>query len=163
VVLEDLDSLIDDENRAFFLNELDGFAANTGVVVLATTNHPEKLDPAILDRPSRFDRKYYFNLPARPERLAYITSWNGSLEQELRLSESSLAKLAEATDGFSFAYLKELFLSSMMHWMAQGGNERMDRLILSRVAVLREQMISADGKKGKKAKKKARKAAASRL
>lgn len=163
VVLEDLDSLIDDENRAFFLNELDGFAANTGVVVLATTNHPEKLDPAILDRPSRFDRKYYFNIPARPERLAYITSWNGSLEQELRLSEPSLAKLAEATDGFSFAYLKELFLSSMMHWMAQSGNERMDGVMLSRVAVLREQMISAEGKKRKKGKKKARKAAACRL
>lgn len=163
VVLEDLDSLIDDENRAFFLNELDGFAANTGVVVLATTNHPEKLDPAILDRPSRFDRKYYFNLPARPERLAYITSWNGSLEPELRLSEPTLAKLAKATDGFSFAYLKELFLSSMMHWMAQSGNERMDGVMLSRVAVLREQMISADGKKGKKGKKKVRKAAACRL
>ena len=47
--------------------------------------------------------------------------------------------------------------------MAQGGNERMDRVMLSRVAVLREQMISADGKKQKKRKKKARKAGASRL
>ena len=52
VVLEDLDSLIKDENRAFLLNELDGFADNEGVVVIASTNHPEKLDPAILDRPS---------------------------------------------------------------------------------------------------------------
>src|ERR1043165_7693562 len=41
VVLEDLDSMIDDRNRAFFLNELDGFQSNTGVVVLATTNHPK--------------------------------------------------------------------------------------------------------------------------
>src|SRR5881396_1229792 len=85
--------LIDEENRAFFLNELDGFAANTGVVVLATTNHPEKLDPAILDRPSRFDRKYYFSLPAPRERLAYAFSWNQSLEPELRLAEVSLPKL----------------------------------------------------------------------
>jgi SpoVK/Ycf46/Vps4 family AAA+-type ATPase len=45
---------------------------NTGVVVLATTNHPENLDTAILDRPSRFDRKYNFDLPAEAERLAYI-------------------------------------------------------------------------------------------
>ena len=163
VVLEDLDSLIDDENRAFFLNELDGFAANTGVVVLATTNHPEKLDPAILDRPSRFDRKYYFNLPAPTQRRAYLVSWNGSLAQELRLSKPVLTKLVEATDGFSFAYLKELFLSSMMHWMAQSGNERMDAVMLSRVAVLREQMDSADGKKRKKGKKKASEAAACRL
>src|SRR5204862_5770705 len=38
VVMEDIDSMIDDKNRSFFLNELDGFSANTGVVVLGTTN-----------------------------------------------------------------------------------------------------------------------------
>jgi hypothetical protein len=79
VVLEDLDALIDKHNRSFFLNEMDGFAANTGVVVLATTNYPEKLDSAILDRPSRFDRKYYFELPAAAERRAFIEMWNRSL------------------------------------------------------------------------------------
>jgi AAA+ superfamily predicted ATPase len=164
IVLEDLDSLIDDENRAFFLNELDGFAANTGVVVLATTNHPEKLDPAILDRPSRFDRKYNFNLPAPPERLAYLDSWNLALEPELRLSELSLPKVVEATDGFSFAYLKELFLSSMMQWMAEMGRGAMDAVMMNRAAVLREQMIGAESKKRKKreAKKKVRKASACR-
>src|SRR2546423_2000599 len=76
IVLEDIDSLIDGKNRSFFLNELDGFALNTGVVVLATTNHPERLDTAILDRPSRFDRKYNFDLPAVAERLAYVSAWN---------------------------------------------------------------------------------------
>ena len=162
VVLEDLDSLIDKENRAFFLNELDGFAANTGVVVLATTNHPEKLDPAILDRPSRFDRKYYFNLPAPPERLAYLVSWNESLQPELKLSEPTLPKLVKVTDAFSFAYLKELFLSSMMQWMADGGSGRMDALMMGRVTALREQMNSSEGKK-RKTKKKAKKAAAARL
>ena len=70
LVLEDLDSLINANNRSFFLNELDGFAANTGVVALATTNHPERLDASILDRPSRFDRKYHFDLPGPAERLA---------------------------------------------------------------------------------------------
>jgi AAA+ superfamily predicted ATPase len=161
IVLEDLDSLIDEENRAFFLNELDGFAANTGVVVLATTNHPEKLDPAILDRPSRFDRKYYFNLPAEHERRAYLVSWNQSLEPGLKLSEPAISKLVEATDGFSFAYMKELFLSSMMQWMAESGKGKMDIVMLNRVTVLREQMKNGDGKKRKK--KKARKAAAGRL
>jgi AAA+ superfamily predicted ATPase len=162
VVLEDLDSLIDKENRAFFLNELDGFATNTGVVVLATTNHPEKLDPAILDRPSRFDRKYYFNLPAASERLAYVVAWNQSLEPDLMLSEPAVTKTVEATEGFSFAYLKELFLSSMMQWIAERGSGRMDAIMLNRATVLREQM---NGKKRKKSgdKKKARKATASRL
>ena len=158
VVLEDLDSLIDDENRAFFLNELDGFATNTGVVVLATTNHPEKLDQSILDRPSRFDRKYYFNLPELAERLGYLSLWNQSLDPELRLSVRSLPKIGKASEGFSFAYLKELFLSSMMQWISEGRCGGMDAVVLNRIAVLRKEMKSAQDKK--KGKKKARKAAA---
>src|SRR5262249_35575934 len=140
-VLEDLDSLLNDENRSFFLNELDGFAANIGVILIATTNHPERLDPAILDRPSRFDRKYPFDLPALPERLAYITMWSASLQPALRLSEDGKTKLASATEGFSFAYLKELFLSSMMRWINQQGN--MEQVMLEQESVLREQMVSA--------------------
>ncbi|MDQ2730161.1 MAG: AAA family ATPase [Armatimonadota bacterium] len=142
LILEDLDSLIDGKNRSFFLNELDGFAANTGVVVLATTNHPERLDPAILDRPSRFDRKYHFQDPGPEDRLAYLSLWNGSLEAELRLSEGGLPQIAEATDGFSFAYLKELFLSSMMHWINAIGQEPMDAVMLVQAKTLREQMSS---------------------
>src|SRR3989442_4448545 len=76
MVFEDIDAMIDDENRSFFLNELDGFESNTGLVVLATTNHPDRLDPAILDRPSPLDRQYHFNLPATGGRFTYATAWN---------------------------------------------------------------------------------------
>ena len=140
VVLEDLDSLVEGKNRSFFLNELDGFAANTGVVILATTNHPEKLDPAILDRPSRFDRKYYFELPGAAERAAYLAAWNERLQPELRLSDPALEIVAGQTEGFSFAYLKELFLSSMMQWIAAPQADAMDAVTLERAAVLRAQM-----------------------
>jgi hypothetical protein len=148
LVLEDLDSLVGKNNRSFFLNELDGFAENTGIVVLATTNYPEKLDAAILDRPSRFDRKYYFELPAANQRLAYIDLWNQSLETELRLSTTVLPQLVKKTKGFSFAYMKELFLSSMMEWMANPGNQDADKIVLHRATVLGEQI------KGKAAKSK---------
>ena len=144
VVLEDLDSLIKDENRAFLLNELDGFADNEGVVVIASTNHPEKLDPAILDRPSRFDRKYRFDLPALPERLAYIKHWNQALQIEMRLTDSEAAALAECADRFSFAYMKELFLSTMMEWIGDQVSGRasgsMFEALLGRAAILREQL-----------------------
>ena len=142
VVLEDLDSMIDGQSRAFFLNELDGFETNTGVVVLATTNHPDRLDPAILDRPSRFDRKYYFDLPAEAERSAYITAWNQELQPELRLSENIAAEVVRQTEGFSFAYMKELFLASMMQWMATTGGAPMDEIIPGQAAQLREQMAA---------------------
>lgn len=144
VVLEDLDSMIDDKSRAFLLNELDGFETNRGVVVLATTNHPERLDPAILNRPSRFDRKYYFTLPGAEERSAYISVWNRQLQPELRVSDDGATQIVRQTEGFSFAYLKELFLSSMMQWMAADGRVLMDQIISGQVVQLREQMTAAE-------------------
>jgi hypothetical protein len=143
LVMEDLDSLIDDQNRSFFLNELDGFAANQGILTLATTNHPERLDPAIVDRPSRFDRKYHFELPAEAERVRYITLWNENLLPELRLSESGIAEIAEHTEEFSFAYLKELFVSAVMQWINMPVAENhMDTVMRQQVVLLREQMNS---------------------
>ena len=147
VVLEDLDSMIDNKNRSFFLNELDGFQSNTGVVVLATTNHPQKLDPSILDRPSRFDRKYYFQLPAEAERLAYVAKWNEELQPELRVSEAGAMRVVSETEGFSFAYMKELFIASMVQWMSSGGNGSMDDVIITQTELLRSQMKSKKKKK----------------
>jgi AAA+ superfamily predicted ATPase len=140
VVLEDLDSMIDDKSRAFFLNELDGFETNTGVVILATTNHPDRLDPAILQRPSRFDRKYHFDLPAEAERSEYVAYWNQRLQAELRLSAGMATEVIRSTEGFSFAYLKELFLSATMQWISTGGSVTMDQIMLDQAVQLREQM-----------------------
>jgi hypothetical protein len=117
LVLEDLDSLIDGGNRSFFLNEMDGFASNSGILTIATTNHPERLDPSILERPSRFDRKYTFNLPERAERERYLPMFSSQLEPSLQLDEAALDEVAAATDGYSYAYLKELYLSAMMRWI----------------------------------------------
>jgi ATPase family associated with various cellular activities (AAA) len=150
VVLEDLDALIQDENRAFLLNELDGFADNDGVVVIASTNHPEKLDPAILDRPSRFDRKYHFTLPDLPERLAYIRHWNQALQSEMRMADSEAAAVAENTSHFSFAFMKELFMSTMMEWIgAQVSGQVSDGLgkaLLDRATLLRDQLSDSTRK-----------------
>ena len=103
----------------------------------------DRLDPAILDRPIRFDRKYYFDLPAAAERRAYISAWNRELQPELRLSETAAVDLTGQTGGFSFAYLKELFLSSMMQWMAKAGGGSMDEIVLGQADQLRKQMASS--------------------
>jgi len=146
IVLEDLDSMIDDNNRAFFLNELDGFHSNTGIVVLATTNHPEKLDSSILDRPSRFDRKYYFQLPADVERRAYVASWNCELQREMHITEKASARLVSETQDFSFAYLKELLVSSMVQWVSLGGSQSMDEVIVAQTDLLRKQISDSSRK-----------------
>lgn len=144
LVLEDLDSLLTPQNRSFFLNELDGFAANIGLVTLATTNHPERLDPSILDRPSRFDRKYPFDLPEPPERSAYIAMWNEALKPDLRLSAEGVTKISELTAGFSFAYLKELFLSAKMRWIAHPQQGSMEQVMSEQIDKLREQMLNVN-------------------
>ena len=146
VVFEDLDSMVTKENRSFFLNELDGFRSNTGVVVLASTNHPEKLDAAILERPSRFDRKYYFQLPAETERRAYIEKWNQELQADMQMSKAVTAGLVGKTVGFSFAYLKELVVASMMQWISSSEPRSMDEILLAQAEALRGQMNTKNEK-----------------
>lgn len=121
LVLEDLDALVTDENRSFFLNQLDGFERNHGLIVLATTNYPDRIDAAIMDRPSRFDRKYHFNLPTIAERTAYLGNWQEQLASETGWDADEIEALAEFSEGFSFAYLKELVISSVMKWMHESG------------------------------------------
>ncbi|MBX3207162.1 MAG: ATP-binding protein [Labilithrix sp.] len=140
LVFEDLDSMITAENRSTFLNQLDGFANASGMLTLATTNHPEKLDPAILDRPSRFDRKYHFGLPAPAERARYVARWRERLDSAMAISDEEAELLTTKTDGFSFAYLKELFLSAMIRWMSTQQPGAMFAQLQSQLETLCEQM-----------------------
>lgn len=139
LVLEDLDSLVDDENRSFFLNQLDGFEQNHGLIVLATTNHPDRIDPAIVDRPSRFDRKYHFGLPSLDERRNYLVTWQKRLADESGWRSDQVLEIAEATEGYSFAYLKELVISTVMNWM-QNSDAKFATVMLEQSKVLQRQM-----------------------
>jgi hypothetical protein len=145
LVLEDLDALVDDHNRSFFLNQLDGFEQNTGILTLATTNHPERLDPAIAERPSRFDRKYHFLLPAPPERATYVAHLNARLVEDMRVSPSDEQTIVSRTEKFSYAYLKELFVSSMVRWMGEDGKVAMMDIVVEQIKLLRSQMSDGVG------------------
>ncbi|MEL7505717.1 MAG: ATP-binding protein [Cyanobacteria bacterium J06554_1] len=142
VVIEDLDALVDDENRSFFLNELDGFALNDGVLMIASTNHPERLDIAILERPSRFDRKYHFESPKLADRVAYLQLWNQKLKSEMQLSADDIDAIATSADNFSYAYLKELLLSASMVWVQKRTPGTMATIMVEQLEKLRTQMQS---------------------
>ncbi|RPA98734.1 P-loop containing nucleoside triphosphate hydrolase protein [Choiromyces venosus 120613-1] len=122
LILEDLDSLINPMNRSFFLNELDGLVENDGILVIGTTNHLEMLDPGIVNRPSRFDRKYYFPMPNTEERKMYCRYWQHKLEgnDDIEFGDALVEKIAEWTPDFSFAYLKEAFVSTLLIIAAMG-------------------------------------------
>jgi len=139
LVLEDIDALLTNGTRSLFLNELDGFAQNAGVITLATTNHPERLDRSIVERPSRFDRKYHFMLPSAETRMNYVRSWNDRLRRPLRFDAAGQAKLVELTEGFSFAYIQEVFVSTTMHWMTKRDRPVLE-LAEEQIATLRAQM-----------------------
>lgn len=98
VIWEDIDSIITDELRSGFLNQLDGLQTLDGVMTVATTNHLDKLDVAIKERPSRFDLKIELPNPSLAMRQRY-------LEKELGVSFRDLAGRLE---GYSFAALQEL-------------------------------------------------------
>lgn len=115
--LEDIDRIYaaDDKNEKcnvtldHLLNCLDGIATNSGVVVVATANNPEKLDPAILSRPGRFDKVVVLSDPDTELRLRYLTY----LFRHSGMEESAIRWAAEETEGLSMAFLKEVFLVSM--------------------------------------------------
>jgi cell division protease FtsH len=86
------------------LAEMDGFEAAEGIVVLAATNRPEVLDPALL-RPGRFDRQGTIPLPTLTERAAILAVPC----QDKRLGKDvDLEKVARGTPGFSGADLANL-------------------------------------------------------
>ncbi len=143
IVLEDLDALVTDETRSFFLNELDGFAGNAGIVTIGSTNHADRLDPAIVDRPSRFDRKYHFDLPGTDERRRYVMSWVARLPPALALAPDDVDAVAGLTDGFSFAYLKELFASALMR-LTGDADRGLATLLREEGEALRSQMATAE-------------------
>jgi hypothetical protein len=60
----------------------------------------------------------------------------------LRLSEETEERIVSETEGLSYAYLKELFLSSVMQWMASPGTEGVASILIGRVAALSEEMKS---------------------
>jgi len=86
------------------LAELDGFESREAVVVLAATNRPDVLDPALL-RPGRFDRHVMLNLPDRSGRRAILDIHAKALPLA---DPSDLDAIADGTPGFSGADLKNL-------------------------------------------------------
>ena len=86
------------------LSEMDGFDPNTGVIILAATNRPEILDPALL-RPGRFDRQVVVDRPDKIGRKAILQVHS----RVVKLADDvDLSKLAARTPGFAGADLANL-------------------------------------------------------
>ncbi|MFH1301082.1 MAG: AAA family ATPase, partial [Planctomycetota bacterium] len=86
------------------LSEMDGFQQNEAVIIIAATNRPDVLDPALL-RPGRFDRHITVDRPTKEGRAAILKVHS----RKIPLAEDvDLSKIAAGTIGFSGADLKNL-------------------------------------------------------
>jgi len=131
LVFEDLDTIVSDNVRSYFLNEVDGIKRNDGILMLGSTNHLDRLDPGISKRPSRFDRKYLFPNPDEPQRVQYAHYWQKKLEsnEEIEFPDALCEGIASITDGFSFAYIQEAMVASLLAIAAKGGKGKADQLV----------------------------------
>jgi len=124
VLLEDIDSIAGENNHSTskLLNILDGVKQIEGVVYIATTNYPEKLQDRITNRPSRFDRRYKVELPNDEIRRAYI---NHKLNDE-DLKGVDVEMWVKETNGMSLSHLKEVVISTIV--MGRTFEETMNNL-----------------------------------
>ena len=116
LLIEDIDTQITPDKLSYFFNEVDGLENNDGILMIATTNHLDKLDEG-LKRPSRFDRRYFFPLPELDERTQYSEFWRLKLEShgaKVEFPKELSRKIAGITDGFSFATMKEAFIATLL-------------------------------------------------
>jgi hypothetical protein len=109
VVMEDIDNVVNSGRESEVINALDG--VNTvfdNVIFLATTNYFERIPQRML-RPSRFDMKIKLDFPDAGYRRKYMETLLGSHEEFAKFDLDAMVKDSE---GFSFADLKEIFIST---------------------------------------------------
>ncbi|MDJ0972888.1 MAG: ATP-dependent zinc metalloprotease FtsH [Planctomycetota bacterium] len=98
------------------LVEMDGFDTDAGIILLAATNRPDVLDPALL-RPGRFDRQIVINLPDVKGREAILRVHGRKVKMDPSVD---LSRVARATPGFSGAELEALVNEAALLAVTQG-------------------------------------------
>lgn len=146
LAFEDIDGLVNEGNRSVFLNELDGFASNDGLLVIASSNHPERIDEALLKRPSRFDRVFHLGLPDLEVREEYLRRMFDLpvLAGRLDSPEEAARRVAEATGGFTPAHMKEAVLSAALEFAHEETGEDFEEAVIFQVESLRAYLKLAD-------------------
>jgi hypothetical protein len=144
LVIEDLDWLFHAGrvNVSTFLNMLDGVdRRDGGLLLIATTNHPESLDPAINNRPGRFDVAVEIRSPEAPLRREYFNRSGLTLK-----STEAMEKLVSSTDGLSFAHLREIESLSGLQALQAGRAAREEQDILAAADIVKRR--SEDARQG---------------
>jgi hypothetical protein len=143
ILLEDIDRIFESPGHTQvtkdgLLNCLDGAGIYDGIVVVATANNPEGIDPALLHRPGRFDRVVRIENPdgeLRYRQLHHLFSRSVSS----RVSEPVLRRVAGESAGFSMADLKEVFVSAGCECYTEQSETILDAHLLKAFETIRQQ------------------------
>ncbi len=100
VILEDLDSLIDNYGEAMYLEMLDSAKSIDNVLFIATTNYPEKLDPRIYNRPGRFSHIMKVGAPTPKMREAFLKA--------ILKNHKDVEEIVSKSSGFTIDHLNSL-------------------------------------------------------
>ena len=100
--IEDIDTWLRSYIVDLLKTELDGLTQNTGVVTILTSNHPESLPDALLDRPGRFHDVLKFDLPTEESRRKILEKFVDGLDKDI------IDDIVKKTEGFSCAHMREL-------------------------------------------------------
>ena len=123
------------------LTEMDGFGANEGIIIIAATNRPDVLDPALL-RPGRFDRQITVNLPdvKGREEILEVHAKGKKFAKNV-----NLANIAKRTVGFSGADLENLLNEAALLAVRRGK----DKITMSEIDEGHDRVIMGPAKKSK--------------
>lgn len=144
LLIEDLDRIANTGavTMSNILNQLDGLSTGDGVLVMATSNAPEKLDPALINRPSRFDRVWRLGLPGEAQRLALLRRRGAKF-----FSEQAMASAAADSGGFSMAYTQEILTNALII-AANSDKELSDTHLAESVAQIKGQYKNTWAREG---------------
>ena len=124
------------------LTEMDGFGANEGIIIIAATNRPDVLDPALL-RPGRFDRQVTVNLPdiKGREEILKVHAKNKTFAKNVKLSN-----IAKRTVGFSGADLENLLNEAALLAVRRNKNQ----ITMAEIDEAHDRVLMGPAKKSKK-------------
>ena len=126
IIIEDIDTagtvsrqFTDHPILGEYLQAMDGMSPNDGVVIIATTNHTQNIDPAISDRPGRFDRIIEVGLPEYAQREQILEKLLAKMPSSVR-SGRVVKKLSKDTEGLSGAWIREVVQSALISAVSSG-------------------------------------------
>jgi len=129
--IEDIDNWLNDHTTDLLKTEMDGILKSKGVLTILTSNYPEKLPDALIDRPGRFHDLLNLELPNPSARSKMIRSWVPSVD------EKSVGYLVDETRGMSGAHIYELI--SFAKTLAEEDDISLDDAIILSLKKLKEQ------------------------